>query len=130
VLFFPRPSAKASFERGGKSGSEIVATPVALIAIAFLAAGCMLGPNFKTSQAPVAANWMERTDDSVKPTASEHRDWWTAFDDPALTRLIEVAYQRNLTVQTAGVRVLEARRSTSHGNRRILPHATGIGRSG
>jgi outer membrane protein TolC len=69
----------------------------------------MLGPNFKTPQAPVAANWMERTDDSVKPTASEHRDWWTAFNDPAVTRLIEVAYQRNLTVQTAGVRVLEAR---------------------
>ncbi len=52
---------------------------------------------------------MEEADKSVKSEEAEHRDWWAAFNDPALTRLIEVAYQRNLTVQTAGVRVLEAR---------------------
>ena len=40
---------------------------------------------------------METPDSPVKSDESEHRDWWTAFNDPALTRLIEVAYQRNLT---------------------------------
>jgi NodT family efflux transporter outer membrane factor (OMF) lipoprotein len=52
---------------------------------------------------------MENADGSVKSEESEHRDWWTAFNDPALTRLVDLAYQRNLTVQSAGVRVLEAR---------------------
>ena len=42
-------------------------------------------------------------------TASEHRDWWAVFNDPTLTRLIQLAYQQNLTLRTAGVRVLEAR---------------------
>ena len=40
-------------------------------------------------------------------TTSEHREWWTVFNDPRLTRLIQLAYQQNLTLQTAGVRVLE-----------------------
>ena len=31
------------------------------------------------------------------------------FNDPRLTRLIQLAYQQNLTLRTAGVRVLEAR---------------------
>jgi NodT family efflux transporter outer membrane factor (OMF) lipoprotein len=52
---------------------------------------------------------MENADGAVKSEEAEHRDWWTAFDDPALTRLVELAYQRNLTVQSAGVRVLQAR---------------------
>jgi outer membrane protein TolC len=31
------------------------------------------------------------------------------FNDPVLLRLIELAYEQNLTLRTAGVRVLEAR---------------------
>jgi len=42
-------------------------------------------------------------------SAAEHRDWWTVFNDPVLSDLIQLAYQQNLTLQTAGVRVLEAR---------------------
>src|SRR5262245_53593280 len=80
-----------------------------LVQMAFLAAGCMVGPDFKTPEAPVATNWIEKAGDSVKSEEAENRDWWGAFNDPALTRLIEVAYQQNLTVQAAGVRVLEAR---------------------
>jgi outer membrane protein TolC len=52
---------------------------------------------------------LDGRDNSVKSEESEHRDWWAAFNDPALTRLIDVAYQQNLTVQADGVRVLEAR---------------------
>jgi NodT family efflux transporter outer membrane factor (OMF) lipoprotein len=77
--------------------------------MAFFTAGCLLGPNFKTPQASIADNWMEKADGSVKSDESENRDWWTTFNDPALTRLIELAYKQNLTVQTAGVRVLESR---------------------
>ena len=39
----------------------------------------------------------------------EYRDWWTVFHDPVLNRLIEIAYNQNLTLVSAGTRVLEAR---------------------
>jgi outer membrane protein TolC len=80
-----------------------------ILGLAFFAGGCMLGPNFKTPAAPVADKWIEEGNKSVDSGAAEYRDWWTVFNDAALTRLIRLAYERNLTLQTAGVRVLEAR---------------------
>jgi NodT family efflux transporter outer membrane factor (OMF) lipoprotein len=80
-----------------------------LIVLALCVQGCMLGPDFKTPPAPVADTWLEQGNKAVDSTTSEHREWWTVFNDPRLTRLIQLAYQQNLTLQTAGVRVLEAR---------------------
>ncbi len=80
-----------------------------VIGLAWCAEGCMVGPNFETPAAPVAGRWLEAGNQSVNSSDAEHRDWWTVFNDPILTRLIALAYERNLTLQTAGVRVLEAR---------------------
>ena len=79
------------------------------LGLAVLAAGCAVGPNFTTPAAPVASKWIEDGNKALDPGAAEHRDWWNVFNDPALTRLIQLAYERNLTLQSAGVRVLEAR---------------------
>src|SRR5262249_28259991 len=35
--------------------------------------------------------------------------WWKAFQDPTLDQLIELAYHQNLSLQVAGVRIMEAR---------------------
>src|SRR5262245_36809821 len=83
--------------------------PERVIFFGLLVSGCMLGPDFKTPPTTVADKWLEQGNKAVNSTASEHRDWWTVFNDPALTRLIQLAYQQNLTLRTAGVRVLEAR---------------------
>ena len=85
---------------------ELAFLTVGLMAIT---GGCMVGPNFKTPPAAVAGKWIEEGNKAVDSGAAEHRDWWTVFNDPALTRLVQLAYERNLTLQTAGVRVLEAR---------------------
>jgi len=81
-----------------------------IFGLAFLAGGCLLGPDFKATPTRVADKWLEHGNKSVDSTAAaEYRDWWTVFNDPRLTRLIQLAYQQNLTLRTAGVRVLEAR---------------------
>jgi outer membrane protein TolC len=82
---------------------------VLILGLALLAEGCLLGPNFKVPPAPVADKWVEEGNKAVDSGFSEHRDWWTVFNDPVLTRLVDLAYQQNLTLRTAGVRVLEAR---------------------
>jgi NodT family efflux transporter outer membrane factor (OMF) lipoprotein len=74
-----------------------------------LMGGCMLGPDFSRPPAPVAGKWIEAGDSAVDSRRQDYRDWWTAFNDPVLTRLIALAYQQNLTLRTAGVRVLEYR---------------------
>jgi NodT family efflux transporter outer membrane factor (OMF) lipoprotein len=72
--------------------------------------GCTkLGPDFVKPEAPVANQWLETEEASIKADAADFSDWWTAFDDPVLNDLIEKAYQQNLPLQIAGIRILEAR---------------------
>jgi NodT family efflux transporter outer membrane factor (OMF) lipoprotein len=72
-------------------------------------AGCLVGPDFSSPAAPVADKWLEAANPSVDGRNQEYRDWWTVFHDPVLNRLIELAYNQNLTLVSAGTRVLEAR---------------------
>jgi NodT family efflux transporter outer membrane factor (OMF) lipoprotein len=72
-------------------------------------AGCLVGPDFSSPSAPAAERWLEANDPSVDTRNQEYRDWWTVFHDPVLNRLIEIAYNQNLTLVSAGTRVLQAR---------------------
>jgi NodT family efflux transporter outer membrane factor (OMF) lipoprotein len=77
--------------------------------VALLCDGCLVGPDFSSPSAPVAQKWLESNDPSVNTRDQEYRDWWTVFHDPVLNRLIETAYNQNLSLVSAGTRVLEAR---------------------
>ncbi|MEW6659581.1 MAG: efflux transporter outer membrane subunit [Thermodesulfobacteriota bacterium] len=83
--------------------------PVLLMSV-LLIAGCFkVGPDFAPPPAPVAKDWQDAGDRQVKRESTGPRDWWRAFNDPALDRLIDTAYRENLNLRIAGVRVLEAR---------------------
>lgn len=90
-----------------------------LIAIGVLVASCAfkVGPDYDTPEAAVAENWIEGDDPQIVSEPADHSDWWTVFDDPVLNNLIQTAYAQNLTLQSAGLRVLEARavRGISYG---------------
>jgi len=79
------------------------------LALPLCCAGCLVGPDFSSPSAPVAEKWLESDNPSVDTRNQEYRDWWTVFHDPVLNRLIEIAYNQNLTLVDAGTRVLEAR---------------------
>src|SRR5437879_275841 len=51
----------------------------------------------------------ETEDQRVSTESTTYRDWWRAFNDPVLDRLVARAYRDNLTLRQAGVRVLQAR---------------------
>jgi len=80
-----------------------------LLVLILLASGCMVGPNFIRPKAAVSPNWLGAGDQRVKTEPSEYRNWWQAFNDPVLDRLIDRAYRENLSLKIAGVRVLQAR---------------------
>src|SRR5689334_8454131 len=71
--------------------------------------GFKVGPNYRRPPAPVASNWIDADDVRVRSADDDLSRWWTVFNDPALDSLICLAYQQNLTLRTAGFRVLEAR---------------------
>jgi NodT family efflux transporter outer membrane factor (OMF) lipoprotein len=77
---------------------------------ALLLFGCSsVGPDFVKPGAPVSRNWTDAGDPRVKTGPAQYRDWWKAFNDPVLDRLIDRAYRDNFSLKIAGVRVLEAR---------------------
>ena len=72
-------------------------------------AGCAVGPDFTQPLAPVADTWLEWRNKSLQTGPEEYRDWWRVFHDPILDRLIDIAYSQNLTLLSAGTKVLQAR---------------------
>jgi len=96
---------------GTRLNSECARLGFLVFAISVLTmSGCgMVGPDFVKPEAPVASQWKESADPRLSPESAEYRNWWTAFDDPILTGLVEAAYRQNLPLQIAGLRILEAR---------------------
>jgi NodT family efflux transporter outer membrane factor (OMF) lipoprotein len=72
--------------------------------------GCTkVGPDYVRPETNVASDWLEAQDPRLKTEPAEYRNWWKVFKDSTLDQLIDTAYQENLDVRRAGVRVLEAR---------------------
>lgn len=80
-----------------------------LLAMAAGASGCMVGPDFAAPEPPVTPNWLEWRDKSLKTHGESPSQWWRAFHDPVLNQLIEIAYNQNLTLLSAGTKVMQAR---------------------
>jgi NodT family efflux transporter outer membrane factor (OMF) lipoprotein len=76
----------------------------------FLASACTtLGPDFTRPDTPEPAAWSEHDDAVLGDETPAALDWWEVFNDPVLNSLVEMAYQQNLPLQIAGLRILEAR---------------------
>jgi NodT family efflux transporter outer membrane factor (OMF) lipoprotein len=82
---------------------------LASLAVLIFLAGCSVGPTFLTPPAPLATNWREKSDPSIKTNSIDYQRWWAAFRDQTLERLIDMAYNQNLSLMSAGARVIEAR---------------------
>jgi NodT family efflux transporter outer membrane factor (OMF) lipoprotein len=102
---------------------------VAIAAVAMLSGGCIeVGPDFKQPKVDVEANWTEQAPDTVERAgASSDPRWWTAFNDPVLTDLIETAHRNNPTLQAAGVAVLQARAQLGIAQGQIYPQQQEVG---
>ena len=78
-----------------------------------LISGCAVGPDFHRPQVSVPAGWAGPAAKAPQePAASIDQklaDWWTVFQDPILTSLIERAAASNLDLKLAEARIREAR---------------------
>lgn len=73
--------------------------------------GCMVGPDYAVPQADYHAEWIESANEGLSADADVAADWWRTFNDPVLDKLVTMAYEQNLSLKIAGLRVLEARAS-------------------
>jgi len=78
-------------------------------AVLLVNAGCTVGPDYAKPEAAVESKWINQSDARVSQREAKLGGWWKVFKDPDLDRLVEEARRQNLTLQLAGVRILEAR---------------------
>lgn len=92
--------------------------------------GCMVGPNYKPPTAKVATQWLEFEDPRLKTTSPVEPLWWKqAFQDPVLDQLVAQALAGNLTLRSAGLRVLQARQILLIANGNLFPQEQFVGAS-
>ena len=81
-----------------------------MIAVAIVFSGCtMVGPDYVKPTAQEPTEWLESSDPKIASNEVDFSDWWTVFNDPVVNELVDAAYQQNLTLQIAGLRIYEAR---------------------
>jgi NodT family efflux transporter outer membrane factor (OMF) lipoprotein len=111
--YWKKPTVWSRRMRIGGVGPVLARSLLGLIALAFLVSGCahlpMVGPDYERPEAPEAKEWIQKDDPRIKSEAADFSTWWTVFDDPILDTLVERAYQQNLDLRIAGIRILEAR---------------------
>ena len=102
----PRPRKPSSAAGRTASTRSTFGGAASLLGILLALGGCSVGPKFTKPEAAVPKNWL---DPKVAPQSATNTLWWKVFEDPTLDHLIELAYHQNLTLQIAGLRIMEAR---------------------
>ena len=100
--------------------------PFLLIAAGLAATGCTVGNDYRQPELPQAAQYLHQAALGARQDAdsAELRQWWTAFGDPRLTRLVTVALAQNLDLAQAQARVSQARAAIGAADAALLPSAS------
>jgi NodT family efflux transporter outer membrane factor (OMF) lipoprotein len=85
---------------------------ITLALLVLILSGCIttLGPDYQVPTETVQADWIESKHPLVKTSPPVTSEWWQrTFQDPILDQLVETALAENLSLRSAGLRVLQAR---------------------
>jgi NodT family efflux transporter outer membrane factor (OMF) lipoprotein len=94
---------------GGRCIAKRLFAPGRMLLLTYFVVGCTsLGPDFEKPEALVAEDWIEVDQEKISRQPADHPEWWTVFNDPVRNQLIETARSQNLTLRSAGLRVLQA----------------------
>jgi outer membrane protein, multidrug efflux system len=95
--------------------------------IAIPLAGCTVGPDYRPRGASELGVPPAYSVEAQQAAQEDLRQWWTAFNDPLLTRLVEQAASQNLDVAQAVVRLRQAREALIQSRASLLPSVSAGG---
>ena len=112
-----------------------VRVTLALACVALVGA-CTMGPNFTRPETtpptafPATAASSPDVGSKAVARAYDGRQWWSVFKDPVLDRLVDEAQRQNLDLQTAALRIEEARAQRGTAVAQGRPSVSGMGVGG
>jgi len=89
-------------------------------AVALLAAGCAVGPDYHRPQTQVPSAYRFAAESG--PDSFADRGWWEIYQDPALADLIRQAIQNNYDTRIAVTRVEQARAIAAQTHSSLFPN--------
>jgi len=89
--------------------SKKVVDALTFAGVLLAATSCMVGPDYVRPVVTLNTTFNASKDPRLATETAIDIAWWKTFNDPALDNVIELAYQQNLSLQIAGLRILEAR---------------------
>ncbi|HVU07762.1 MAG TPA: efflux transporter outer membrane subunit [Verrucomicrobiae bacterium] len=95
-------------------------------ALVIFAVSCKVGPNYVTPKSNVADQWTGDSSATNQSPVNAEIYWWRNFDDPVLNQLIAGACSNNLSLQAAGVHILETRAQLNKSIGNLFPQQQGI----
>jgi len=99
-------------------------------------AGCTMGPNFTRPATtpppawPAVASPQAEVPSKAVARPYDGRQWWAVFKDPILDALVDEAVRQNLDLQSAALRIEEARAQRGSAAAAGLPSISGDGLGG
>ncbi len=85
----------------------------------------MVGPDYKEPNQSVSNHW-KKTNSSVNEKLFKNPEWWESLHDPTLVQLIHQGYTYNLSLQSTGVNVLQARAQLAQSVGQLYPQQQAI----
>lgn len=87
-------------------------TPGLALTIALLGGCTVLGPDYQEPVTDIQPQWSKIETPALASDPPVDPAWWTAaFNDPVLDKLVQTALDQSLDLQSAAMRVLQARQS-------------------
>ena len=99
-------------------------------ALAAFLGGCVVGPQYKGPPAAELQGFHNSAAVENRPAETPPppvETWWTGFNDPVLTRIIERALDQNLDLAAAIARVNQSRAAAREAGAQLLPTGAAIG---
>jgi NodT family efflux transporter outer membrane factor (OMF) lipoprotein len=98
---------------------------IAAMAVLLATAACTVGPNYQEPKPALPSSFA--APQPSQPAQVDLSQWWTAFNDPELERLIAIGLQNAPDLQNAASRVREARLQIIEARSQGLPSIDGAG---
>ena len=96
-------------KRAMSRGQPAVAGAACVLGTLLAFGGCAVGPKYVKPTVSLNDSWIEAANPRIAARTPADSAWWSAFQDSTLDRLIQLSYRQNLTLQRAGLRIMEAR---------------------
>lgn len=86
---------------------QYLKTCITILPLCSLTACTVVGPDYKAIEpVQMPESW---TQNDTEQAGKNIEQWWMQFNDPTLNTLVERASQQNLDLESAGLRILQAR---------------------